>query len=136
MFLPVNNLINVVSIDFHFSRGQIFFIDNALNEIQLLTLPNHNLSQLGLVESFSIRPVVATDMAQPNSLVVDWIADNLYWSDQERHLIEVARLDGSSRKVLIDLDLDRPKCLQILPNLGFLFWINIGMFQRIERGKI
>lgn len=134
VFLPVNNLVDVVSIDFHFSRGQIFYIEAALNEIRSLTLRNHNLSQLGPVELLEVLPVISTDLAQPSSIAVDWIADNIYWSDQERHLIEVSRLDGSSRKVLIDLDLDRPKCLNVLPNLGLLFWINVGVQQRVERG--
>ncbi|KAJ6225332.1 hypothetical protein RDWZM_003877, partial [Blomia tropicalis] len=139
IFLPVDNLMNVVAIDYHFISGKIFYIDGTLRQIRSISLPDgQDLSQLVKLEtntnSLKIRTIISSDLSQPSSLAVDWIASNLYWSDKERHLIEVARLDGSSRKVLIDLDLDQPKCLVLLPNFGLMFWLNVGSVQRIERG--
>ena len=130
---------NVVAIDYHFISGKIFYIDGTLRQIRSISLPDgQDLSQLVKLEtntnSLKIRTIISSDLSQPSSLAVDWIASNLYWSDKERHLIEVARLDGSSRKVLIDLDLDQPKCLVLLPNFGLMFWLNVGSVQRIERG--
>jgi hypothetical protein len=32
---------------------------------------------------------------------VDWLADNLYWTDAGRNILEVSRLDSSFRKIVI-----------------------------------
>ena len=135
VFLPLGDLKDVVSIDYHFNSGTIFYIEAGLKQIKSFKLTNQNLSQLGASETYSVQTVISHELGQPNSLAVDWIASNLYWSDQEKHLISIARFDGSSRKVLIDLDLGQPKCLQLLPDLGFMFWIDTGGAQKIERGK-
>lgn len=133
VYLPVKNLRDIVSIDYHFENGQIFYVDSDLK--QILTLAMHkNLSQIANSARYQIKTVVGSYLMKPSSVAVDWIANNIYWSDQERHVIEVARTDGSSRKVLIDLDLDQPKSLTIMPNFGYMFWINSGENQRIERG--
>lgn len=133
VYLPVSNLRDVVSVDYHFASGQIFYIDAALKEIRSLQVGN--LSQLGAAkEAVSRQVIVFSETSQPSSLVVDWLASNLYWSDHERHLIEVARFDGSSRKVLIDLNVHHPRCLQLLPETGFLFWLDATDVQQIERG--
>lgn len=84
--------------------------------------------------SIPTMAIVKNELKKPNSIAVDWIADNIYWTDPERHLIEVARIDGSSRKILIDMDLDEPKCLEVMPSLGMLFWIDGGTNQKIESG--
>lgn len=134
MYLPISNLVDVTSIDFHYALGQVFYVDSTLKQIRSLTLVHANLSRMAELDLYTVRTVVSTELVMPNSVAVDWIANNLYWTDQGRRLIEVARLDGSSRKVLIDLGLDHPKCLVILPNHGFIFWINSGKNSKIERG--
>lgn len=51
-------------------------------------------------------------------MVVDWIAHNLYWADTGSKRIEVARLNGSSRKVLIWQGIDEPRSLALDPEKG------------------
>ena len=34
---------------------------------------------------------------------IDWMSENIYWSQQKLQRIEVSRLDGSHKKVLVDL---------------------------------
>lgn len=55
-------------------------------------------------------------------IAVDWLGHNIYWADSEARRIEVARLDGSSRKVLIFKGIDEPKCLVLEPRKGFMYW--------------
>jgi len=45
----------------------------------------------------------------PDGLAIDWIADNLYWTDADRDRIEVARLDGRFRKVIIASGMKQPR---------------------------
>lgn len=48
-------------------------------------------------------------------------------------MIEVARLDGSCRKVLIKDGLTDPRSMIVYPKKGFLFWSDWGQPARIER---
>ena len=49
---------------------------------------------------------------------MDWIARNLYWTDTGTDRIEVARLNGTSRRVLISDDLDEPRAIALDPAAG------------------
>jgi len=51
-------------------------------------------------------------------MAVDWVAHNIYWTDTGSKRIEVARLDGRSRKVLIWKDIDEPRSLALDPREG------------------
>lgn len=47
---------------------------------------------------------------------------NLYWTDTGTDRIEVCRLDGSSRKAIINEHLDEPRAIALAPLLGWMFW--------------
>lgn len=49
-----------------------------------------------------------TTLRNPDGIAVDWIGRNIYWCDKTRDTIEVSKLNGSYRKVLIQ------KKLQVL----------------------
>ena len=49
---------------------------------------------------------------------MDWIAGNLYWTDTGRNSIEVARISGKARKVLVSTDLDEPRAISVHPVKG------------------
>ena len=65
-----------------------------------------------------VEKVVDLGLETPESLAVDWIAHNLYWSDTGTRRIEVVRLEGCHRKVLIWQDLVEPRCLALDPARG------------------
>lgn len=54
----------------------------------------------------------------PQGIAIDWVARSLYWTDSENDNIEVIRLDGSSRKILINEGLDEPRALAVDPTRG------------------
>ena len=43
----------------------------------------------------------STTVRNPDGLAVDWVGRNLYWCDKTTDTIEVSRLDGSNRLVLL-----------------------------------
>lgn len=47
--------------------------------------------------------LIHSDGLDSDGVAIDWLARNLYWSDAKNNRIEVARLDGSSRKVFFFL---------------------------------
>lgn len=57
-------------------------------------------------------------MDHPDGLAVDWIGRNFYWTDTGTDRIEVARLNGTSRKILISENLDEPRALCLDPERG------------------
>lgn len=64
---------------------------------------------------------------------MDWIADNLYWSDSLTGVIEVSRLNGTCRKTIINDNLIDPRSLAVFPQRGYLIFSDWGKPQRIER---
>lgn len=62
--------------------------------------------------------IIENNLDMPDGLAVDWIHGNLYLSDTGLDRIEVARLNGSSRKILVDEDLVEPRALVLDPANG------------------
>ena len=121
--IPVLNIENSVAIDYDFSTQRIFHSDLALKQIRSFDFNGSN-----------VQIIIEKDVSVPTGLAFDWVANNLYWSDANRNVIEVSRSDGTYRKVILDLDLDEPRALGVLPALGFLFWGDSGVVPKIERG--
>jgi len=65
--------------------------------------------------------VVKREVNHPDGIAVDWVARNLYWTDTGTDRIEVARLNGSSRRVLISEDLEEPRAICLDPEAGCVF---------------
>ena len=68
----------------------------------------------------------------PDGLAVDWVGGNLYWSDNILNTIEVSRLNGTHRKVLLR-GVKEPRALQLYPAKGYLFYTDWGQGAHIGR---
>ena len=64
--------------------------------------------------------IVREEVAEADGIAVDWIARNLYWTDTGSNRIEVSRLDGSARKVLVSDGLDQPRAIVLDPVNGLV----------------
>ena len=62
--------------------------------------------------------IIYYDVKAPDHLAIDWVARNLYWTDSDLNLIEVSRLNGSSRKILISERLLVPRGIAVDPADG------------------
>lgn len=65
-----------------------------------------------------VEPVIEFGLNYPEGMVVDWIGKNLYWADMGLNRIEVSRLDGSSRKVILHQNMDDPRAIALDPAEG------------------
>ena len=93
--------------DFHYTKGFIFWTDYNLKKIKRIH-----------VSTGEVEDVVSVGLKKPEGLAVDWIAGKLYWTERETNRIEVANLDGSNRKVLFWKDLGLPKAIAVDPLMG------------------
>lgn len=105
--LPIQGVHGAVVLDYHYRENLLYIADVNLDIIRKINLRNLEETQ-----------VVATDLLTPNGLAVDWVANNIYWSDSDYKMIEVARLDGSSRKKLITTNLGDPRSIIVHPKKG------------------
>lgn len=62
-------------------------------------------------------------------LAVDWNAENIYWSDPKRSVIQVARLNGSAQHILLSYEIGKPSSLAVDPAEGLLVWAGEGRLE-------
>lgn len=123
--LPIEEIRNVIDVDFHWDKKLFFYTDIEKNVIESVSM--YNLSD--------VKTIVSSNLLSPDGLAVDWIANNIYWTNTGNKLIEVARLDGSNRKAIITDYLQDPRSIVIYPRRGFLFWTDWGD-PKIERSYL
>uniref|UniRef100_A0A8B9N7P4 Prolow-density lipoprotein receptor-related protein 1 n=1 Tax=Accipiter nisus TaxID=211598 RepID=A0A8B9N7P4_9AVES len=58
----------------------------------------------------------------PDGLAVDWVGGNLYWCDKGRDTIEVSKLNGAYRTVLVNSGLREPRALVVDVQNGRIYW--------------
>lgn len=121
--LPINGVYGAVVLDYHYNLSRIFYADVNIDVIKSIDMANPSNTKL----------IVSTGLLTTNGLAVDWMANNIFWSDHELQAIEVARLDGSCRKVLINASLPDPRSIILFPKRGLIFWSDWGPTPRIER---
>lgn len=81
--------------------------------------------------------LIDTEVDHPDGMAVDWIGRNLYWTDTGTDRIEVARLNGTSRRILISENLDEPRALCLDPERGYVTGIrSIQVSIKTSREKV
>ncbi|CAH0397300.1 unnamed protein product [Chilo suppressalis] len=123
--LPLKEVQNSLAVDFHWERKEIFYTDVNRDCISVINMLNMSESKV----------LIKGKLDTPNGLGVDWIANNIYWTDNEYKVVEVARLDGTSRKTIVT-GLNEPRALALFPAKGYLYWCDWGEHPRIERSYL
>jgi len=59
--------------------------------------------------------VVNVELVQPDGIAVDWVSGNLYWTDKGTDRIEMSRLNGMGRLVIISEGLQEPRAIVLDP---------------------
>lgn len=95
------------ALDIDFRESRIYWTDIKLKAITR-----------AFINGSEIERVVDLGLESPEGLALDWIAHNLYWSDTNTRRIEMIRLEGGVRRVLVWQNLIEPKCLALDPERG------------------
>lgn len=69
----------------------------------------------------SLNPNPVTDLGSPEGVAIDHFGRTIFWTDSVKDRIEVASLDGSQRRVLVDSDLVNPRAIITDPPSGCVF---------------
>lgn len=70
------------------------------------------------MDGFEIETIIQHGVSVVRDLAVDWLANNIYWTDSVLNRIEMARLNGSSRAIIVWKDLIHPASLLLDPPNG------------------
>lgn len=70
--------------------------------------------------SFSESVPRLLGLGSPEGIAVDWVSRLVFWTDSSLKRLEVAKLDGSLRKVLLDKNIQNPRGIAVNPELGFV----------------
>lgn len=71
-------------------------------------------------------------------MAVDWVANNIYWTEVDANgqkikgKVVVAKSDGRYRRSLISSGLESPSSIAVDPQLGKMFWTDSGTSPKIE----
>ncbi|XP_055692338.1 low-density lipoprotein receptor-related protein 1 [Lutzomyia longipalpis] len=122
---PISRISLAASIDYHATSDLIFWADSERGTITKIRRDGTGreviLHQFDLLDS--------NNSDSPSGIAVDWVTQNIYWSDEKKDLIEVARFDGSYRYV-VAANLNKPTALAVDPRAGLIFYTgdhHIGM---------
>jgi len=124
--VTLNSVVNSIAIDYDPVDGRVYWTDLEDNQKQSI-----RSASLGLPHDEN--DVVTRDVDHPDGVAVDWMGRNLFWTDSGTDRIEVSKLDGNSRRVIISEDLDEPRSIVLDLQNGWMFWSDWGKVPRIER---
>lgn len=133
--IPIENLMNPRALDFHAESEFIYFadatsyiigrqrIDGTERDIIMKEGMENSecISRLCSLRSVLSMTVFVSGIHTVEGIAVDWMADNLYWTDDgPKKTISVARLEKASqtRKTLIEGKMTHPRAIVVDPLHG------------------
>lgn len=120
-YLPsIHKAFRASSINYVFNKNLIYWVDNEEGSITRINRDTTNYQ------------VIVQGLESEESIGIDWVAGNIYWLDPYYDIIEVARLNGSSRFVIVSGDMDKANGIVVNPLKGYIVWSDIGSSPKIE----
>ena len=65
-----------------------------------------------------LKVIIRDDLGQVDGLAVEWESELIYWTDYLYERLEVAKVDGSSRRTLFTSELYNPRGIAVDPKSG------------------
>lgn len=123
---------HILHIDVHYAQNWIYWVEfnrgtwNGIFRIR----PNGTELQHVIKNGIGSNGI--------RGLTIDWIAGNLYFANVFPHdnYVEVCRLDGAHRKVIVKTTIDAPRELAVNPIRRLLYWIDYGQYPRIGKAYL
>ncbi|XP_043066692.1 low-density lipoprotein receptor-related protein 1 isoform X1 [Drosophila bipectinata] len=116
--VPISRVSSASFVDYYAATDTLYWGDNELGSIS--RVKRDGTQRETILEAINLAGYKQQDWL--GGIAIDWVAGNIYWSDTKRNLIEVARLDGSHRYVVVS-NVDKPTALAVDPLQGMLFYV-------------
>jgi low density lipoprotein receptor-related protein 5/6 len=129
--LPVHNLARVSSLDFDMSDGGIMYWSD-LNDKK----KSPKSISRAFLNGTNVEVIIEFGLESPDSIAVDWVANNIYWSDSILKRIQVSKSDGTSKRVILWKNLGIPTTIVLDPASGHIYWSTSGESAVIERANL
>ncbi|XP_065212523.1 low-density lipoprotein receptor-related protein 2 isoform X2 [Planococcus citri] len=135
MLEVIENEHRIEAIDYDPSNEMVFWADSYEKSIKRSYMVNgaDGKAKIGYAQDLNIK-----GNSKPTGIAVDWIGGNLYWTEVDRGVskpkgrVVVSTLDGRYKRSLITTNLDLPSSIAVDPQLGKMFWTDIGESPSIE----
>ncbi|XP_038050592.1 sushi, von Willebrand factor type A, EGF and pentraxin domain-containing protein 1-like isoform X2 [Patiria miniata] len=121
----LTNRTHLVALDIDVRSKTMFFSDFVHKTIQSVRLTDGAAVEL-----------VVGGVGSVEGIAVDWLSQNLYWTDSQLDHISVARYDGSNRRILLKDNVLDPRSIVIHPGQRLMFWTEFGPPGQIERASL
>ncbi|KAI4889841.1 hypothetical protein NFI96_010472 [Prochilodus magdalenae] len=130
--IPLTGVKEASALDFDVAENRIFWTDVS-TKARGSSFPTISRA---FMNGSGVEAVIEFGLDYPEGIAVDWMGRNIYWADTGTNRIEVARLDGHYRQVLVCKDLDNPRSLALDPANGYMYWTEWGGRPRIARAHM
>lgn len=125
----------IEALDYSAASQIIFWVDSFDKTIKRSYMVNaqNGQAKMGYAQDLNMKGI-----SKPTAVVVDWIADNLYWTEVDRTgskprgRVLVAKTDGRYRRALVSAGLEIPTSIAVNPQLGRMYWADGGSAPKIE----
>ena len=111
--------------DYHYLSGKWFWINSQTKRLMSYTVSTDDVTE------------IVDDMTGVVDIAVDWVHDNIYWTDSTRLTISATTIDGAAGVVdVVHQRLYNPQSIVVFPSKYFLFWTDLGDEPKIERSRL
>nr|CAJ19121.1 vitellogenin receptor [Blattella germanica] len=114
-FVIASKLERAVGISY--DRGHVYWTDLMFGEEAIVRSSE---------DGSHVETLVTAGLYEPEDLMVDWVTENIYFTDAEAKHIGVCSNNGSMCTVLVNEDIDKPRAIALLPTEGLMFWSDWG----------
>lgn len=111
--LQLSGLQNVLTVEYDYSNDCLIWSDARASNIQMVCLRDTNMTR---------KVIISENMDTIEGLAFNWMSRQIVWVDAGHKRIEVAKIDGTHRKILINSSLESPRAIVLSPQRGLMFW--------------
>eukprot|EP00092_Neocalanus_flemingeri_P041600 GFUD01045305.1.p1 GENE.GFUD01045305.1~~GFUD01045305.1.p1 ORF type:complete len:884 (+),score=164.86 GFUD01045305.1:115-2766(+) len=111
-------------LDYHFTLNQVFWTGSAEKGIFRAEINKKDSER---------KVVVDGTIGAGDGIAVDWVYNNIYWTNGIRQTISVTDVDGSHIVDVVDEGLEKPRSVAVFPLGGWMFWSDWGDVPKIEK---
>uniref|UniRef100_A0A8C2EPV9 Low density lipoprotein receptor-related protein 1Aa n=1 Tax=Cyprinus carpio TaxID=7962 RepID=A0A8C2EPV9_CYPCA len=129
--------VRIDAMDLHIKSKRIFWTNWHTGRISSFEQPSTgpaspNSNRNRRQTNSRVTDLEIPGLKMPRGIAVDWVANNIYWTDSGRDVIEVAQMNGRNRKTLISGMIDEPYAIVVDPPRGTMYWADWGNHPKIE----